>query len=101
MPLRGSRRCPVAASQFFRQKPRKPRQEEARIAAGLVDRVAQPVVSGALHHAASGEKAGLLEGLEENLGMRPPVDQIVFGTVGEQYGGLVVRIGGVADRRGV
>src|SRR5882762_10743426 len=81
---------PGHESQLLRQKPREPRHEEARVAAGLVERVAQPIVSGTLHHAAAGEKTGLLEGFEEGLRMRPAVDQVVLGAVGEQHRGLVV-----------
>src|ERR1700719_2148069 len=100
MSLRSIRATRYCASQLLRQEPQQPRHEETRVAAGLVERIAQPIMPGTLHHAATGEKAGLLEGLEEGFGMRLAVDQVILGAVGKQHRCLVVRIGGVADRRG-
>src|SRR5262249_1699947 len=77
-------------SELLRQKSPQPRHEETRVAAGLVERVTQPIVPGALHDATAGKKAGLLERLEERFRMRLAVDQVVFGAVGEQHRGLVV-----------
>src|SRR5258708_21830381 len=42
---------PARGSQFLGQKPREPRHEEARVAAGLVERVAPPILSSAPHDA--------------------------------------------------
>src|SRR6266446_7074639 len=86
-------------SQPLRQKPHHPWREEAAMAAGLLDWIAEPIVAGARHDAAAGEKSGLLERPQEGVGMRLAVDQIVLGAAAEQHRGLVVGIGGAIDRR--
>src|SRR5258708_15883377 len=104
-PMAGSGRArwlhPGYGSQLLGQKPQQPWHEEARVATGLIERVAQPIMSGALDHAAAGEKACLFGGFEERFRMRPAVDEVVLGAVGEQHRGLVVDLSHLPDGPGI
>src|SRR5262245_46601498 len=77
------------------------RRDEAGMAAGLVNRIAEPVVRGAVHHAGTHLEFRLLERLQEFERLRLVIDYVVLGAPDQEHRGLVVAVRRVADRRGV
>src|SRR5262245_37804610 len=90
--------CPLQA---LGQEPQQAWRHEASVAAGLVDRVAQPVVRGAVYHTGPHLELGLLERLKKHKRLRSVIDHIVLGAPDQEHGGLVVGDDGVAERGGV
>src|SRR5262249_13668220 len=61
------------------EEPDQPWRHETGIAAAFVDRIAHPVVGGALHDAGAREEIRLLQPHQEGVGLRAAVDQVILG----------------------
>src|SRR5882757_4269878 len=79
--------CPL---QPLGQEAQQPRRHETRMAAGLVDWIAQPIMRRAVHHARPYLELGLLERLQEWERLGAVVYHIVLGAPDQEHGGLVV-----------
>src|SRR4051812_24203518 len=80
----------TATSKLLTQKSRQSRSQEARIAARLLDRVAQPIVPCAGYDASAHGEVRLLERKQEFLRLRAMIDHVVFVAPGQVDRGLVV-----------
>src|SRR5215471_11018737 len=63
-----------SCSEFLGKEADQPRRQHRRVAARLVDRIAQPIVAGARHEAAAGEEPGLLQRAQEDVGVAVAID---------------------------
>src|SRR5437016_6302333 len=99
---RASRKAERAQStlQPLGQEAQQPWRQEARVAVWLLDRIAEPIMRRAVHHAAAGVEARLLERQQELERLGPVVDHVVLGAPAEKDRGLGVGDDRMADRRG-
>src|SRR5262245_53824699 len=91
----------VCPSQPLGEEAQEARRHQARMAAWLVDRIAEPVVRRAMHNAGAHLEFRLLERLQELERLRLVVDHVILGAPDQEHSGLVVAGGRVADRRSV
>src|SRR5262249_2358165 len=84
------------------QEAQQARRDESGMAAGLLDRIAQPVVRRAGDDAGAHLEFGLLERLQELERLRSVVDDIILGAPDQEHSGpVVVADDRVTDRRGL
>src|SRR5262249_20385267 len=78
-----------SVSQPFGQEAQQARRDEAGMAAGLLDRIAKPVVRRAVHDARTRLEFRLLERLQEFERLRLVIHHVVLGAPDQEHGGLV------------